>query len=365
SSYENAVREKLQDKSPRVRKVAVRTLKKMGVKGVVAPESFHSKDEWKFITRSWKTNKIERMIADLYDRRKAIRAKKYLANYGPEVLEFVVPLVNDKNNENVRVDALYVIGQVGDSSYEDVAIEKLLDRNRRVRQEAARTLTMIGTEKSIEPLKELLNDYNPNIRFNALRAIARIAPKKEKGLFVEALGNYDPRIRIYAVKALGDIKADDTLDYLSQLAQDEDPAVRYELARTLGKIGTEECLPTLKWLTNDPELNIRLLALKNIAKLNTPKAEEPLVKAAKGFDPRVAAKAILALGKMRSPKALGLAKRYLNDEHMTVRVACITVIGQMGSKDEKKKLLKPLLEAESTLVRKKAKEALAEVNSGQ
>ncbi|MFQ5953379.1 MAG: HEAT repeat domain-containing protein, partial [Candidatus Omnitrophota bacterium] len=107
NSYEDAVKEKLQDKSPRVRKVAARTLKKMGIKGVVAPESFHSKDEWKFVKRSWKTNKIKRTIVDLYDKNRSIEAKKYLANYGPEVLEFVVPLVNDKNNENVRVDALY------------------------------------------------------------------------------------------------------------------------------------------------------------------------------------------------------------------------------------------------------------------
>jgi len=361
SSYEEAVAGKLQDESPRVRKEAYKTLRVIGTKEYTEPESFHAEDEWEFINRGWKTNKIKRLVLKLYDKKQADSAKKYLSSYGPEVVEFVAPLVNDKNNENVRIDALYIIGQVGDSSYEELVIEKLRDRNRRVRQEAARTLTLIGTEKSIEPLKELLEDYNPDLRFNAIRALARIAPEQEKDLFIEALNNYDPRIRMFAVNALGKMKAADTVVYLSQMVQDEDTGVRFEVAKALGKIGTKECLKPLVWLTRDPEVSIRVLALRNVAKMDTPEAEKPLVKAAGSFDPRVASRAILSLGRLKSPKALDVARKYLDDEHILVRLACVEVLGMMGGEEERS-LLEPLLEAESTKVRKRAKKALAEVD---
>ncbi len=307
--------------------------------------------------------KIKRLVSQLYDRRSAIDAQRKLSSYGTEVTEYVLPLLQDKNNESVRIAALRVIAGVGDSSAEDEVVMALKDRNFRVRQEAARTLSVIGQkESSVEPLKKLLNDYQPNVRYNAIKALARIGTKGETDLFISALGDYDPRIRMFAVIALGKLKASKAVPYLSRMVRDIDPGVRLELVKTLGEINTDDCLQSLVWLTGDPDVNIRMLAVENVGRSNAAGAEEALIGAAGSNDSHIASRAILSLAQRKSSDAVKIARENLNDEHMVVKLAAIEVLGKMGGKDEKT-LLEPLLSAESTLVRKKAQEALAGVNS--
>ena len=353
-SLEEVVVERLKDPSKRVRREAVNTLDLIGAKVPVLPQV----EEKTWVKRDFENNKIKRLVAQLYDKGKRTEAQRYLTNYGSEVVEHVMPLLNDKNNESVRVAALYIIGQVGDSSAEDEVVKRLRDRNRRVRQEAARTLSIIGTKKSVKPLKRLLRDPDPNIKFNALRTLARIAPEDEKGLFVSVLGDYDPRVRAFAVLALGRLKAEDAVGYISQLTQDFDPGVRMAVSRTLGAIGTKECIQPLLWLISDMDINIRISAIEHIAWINNPQVEVILLDATDNPDPRIASRAFAALRRKNSSKVLEIAKDRLDDEHINVRLESIEIIGQMGNSSDKE-LLKPLLEAESSRVRNKVKEALA------
>jgi HEAT repeat protein len=359
SSVEEAVAEKLNDKSNKVRREAAKTLSI--IRKSKKPVSYtKSKASW--AKRDPQEYTAKRLVSQLYDRPTRAEARRSLASSGPEVVEYVVPLLKDKNNEFVQVAALYILSKTGDSSVEEEVIEKLRDRNHKVRQEAANTLGVIGTRKSIEPLKDLFNDHFPNVRFSALRALTRIAPKDETDLFISVLGDYDPRVRMYAIAALGKLRAKEAVPYLAQLTRDFDPGVRIAVVSALSRIGTKECVQPLTWLTGDPDLNVRLLAVKSLGELNIPDAEGPLVKAANSSDPRVAATAIIALGRRKSSKALEIAKKHLDDEYMGARIASIEVIGYLGGAGEKE-ALEPLLKAESALVRKKAKEALMEVNS--
>jgi len=296
----------------------------------------------------------------MYDKRGAVEAQRKLPTYGEEVIPYVLPLLDDKKNANVRASALIVIGDVGDASLEDNVAAMLSDRDARVRKEAARALSEIGTAKSVDKLKVLLRDYDPDVRFNALKALARVAPKEDTNLFISALGDYDPRVRRFAVIALGKIKAKESVSYIAQLTQDMDPAVRVEVARTLGKIRTVECLKPLSWMIADPEPFIRILAVDNIAVVESGETDVFLVDAARSTDPRVAARAITMLGLRKSPEALKVATEYIDDEHMDVRLAAIGAIGDVGGTKEKK-ILEPLLEAESGNVRKVAAASIQKI----
>ncbi|MGB3241715.1 MAG: HEAT repeat domain-containing protein [Candidatus Omnitrophota bacterium] len=355
SSAEEVVVEKLRDPSRRVRKEAAKALSAMGMKDIPVVAYKEKKSLW--VKRETGENKTKRLAFQLYDKRKRMDAQRNLAAYGKEATSYVVPLLEDKNNEFVRIAALRIIADVKDSSVEDQVIRRLRDRDTRVRQEAARTLSVIGTQKAVDPLKRLLNDRDTNVRFNALMALTKIAPKQEKELFITTLNDYDPRIRMVAIIALGKLKARDAVPYLSQLVQDYDPAVRMQLAKAFGRIGSKECLQPLFWLMGDPDPNVSILAVENISRLNIPEAETPLIEAAYNPDSRVASIAILSLGRRNSPKALEIAKENLDDEHMSVRLACIEVIGRNGDEGDRQ-MLEPLLEAESSQVRQKAREVL-------
>ena len=312
-----------------------------------------------------KPYKIKRLVSQLYEKPKAMNAQRQLVTYGTEVTPYVLPLLKDKNNESVRIAALRIIGQLGDSSAEKEVTALLKDRNNRVRKEAAKTLSVIAkSDSSVGPLKRLLTDPFPEVRFNALRALATLAREQETEIFIAALGDYDPRIRMFAVKALGDLKSKEAAPYLVQMVRDPDPGVRMALASTLPKIGTPDCLQAMQFLMNDPEVEVRILAVDNLAKLNVKGVDKVLIGASENMDPRIASRAIWALGVRKSPQALRIAREHLEDEFMAVKVASIAVVGMMGDKSDVP-VLKSLLEAESSKVRKEARKALGEVNVGK
>lgn len=307
--------------------------------------------------------RIKRLVSQLYDRKTAMDAQRRIVSYGTEATQYVTPLLKDKNNENVQISALYIIADIGDPSAEDDVIALLKDDDPRVRREAARTLSVIGTnEAAIEPLKELLDDYNPDVRYNAIKALATLARKDETDLFINGLGDYDPRVRFFSVVALGKLKSAKAVPYLAQLTRDFDPSVRMQVVIALERIGTDDCLQPLVWLMADPDVNIGMQAIRAIGQLKAKDADGVLVKAASRPNPRTASLAIEMLGRKKSPEALEAAKANIDDEHMSVKLAAIKVIGEMGGSAEKP-LLEPLREAESTQVRQSAQTALGEINS--
>ncbi len=307
--------------------------------------------------------RLKRYVSQLYDKRQAMEAQRRIPRYGKEATFYLIPVLSEKNNEAARIAALRVLANIGDPAAEDAVVKLLKDKNHRIRQEAARALSMFAEKEStIKPLKRLLTDYFPNVRYNAVRALSKLAPKDETDLFIAALGDYDPRVRLFSVIALRKLKSTEAVPYLTQLVRDIDPAVRIEVVKALGSIGTQDCVQPLAWLTGDPDVNIRIMAIAEIININADGVEKVLIDVANSSDPRVASRAILGLAERKSPKALEVAREYIDDEHMAVKLAAIEVIGRSGDESDEE-TLKPMLEAESTLVRGKAAEALANINN--
>ncbi len=308
--------------------------------------------------------KIKRLVSKLYDKRTVVDAQRNLTSYGNEVTPYLLPVLEERDNETAKVAALNVIANIGDASAEDAVVKLLRDRDDRVRQQAARTLSAMGVKNdyAIKALKEQLEDYNPNVRYNAIRALSKMAPKEDANLFIEALGDYDSRIRMFAVLALGRLEVREAVPYLAQMVRDPDPNVRMAVVIALSKLGTQDCLEPLVAMMRDPDLNVRMLAVEKIGHSTLRGADEPLVRVAGSRDPRVASMALVALSNRKSPLALETARKHIDDEHLDVKLTSIEVIGKMGDRNDLS-LLRSLTQAESSKVRKTAKEALAEVKS--
>jgi len=302
----------------------------------------------------------------LYDRRTVMDAQRNLMNYGSDVTEYLIPVLQDesgeKATERARLTALRIIASVGGPSAEDTVVKMLDDNDYKVRQAAAKALSAMAEKpSSVGPLKNLLmSDPNPNIRFNAMKALVRLAPEEETDLFIKALGDRDARIRRYAVIALGDIKSVRAIPALSQLGRDPDANVRLQLAIALAKIGNEACLPSLAELAQDQHPKVRMKAVKGVSRMEMKGAEDILVTASNGSDERLVMIAITALGDRKSDRALTVAQKHLKDERLAVRMVSIETVGKMGGEAEKP-LLESLLRSESSRVRNKAEEALVSI----
>ncbi|MCK5450151.1 MAG: HEAT repeat domain-containing protein [Candidatus Omnitrophica bacterium] len=314
--------------------------------------------------RSRGHTKIKRLISQLYEKPTRLDAQRQLSSYGSEVTEYIIPVLQGRDDPAVRVAALRVTHAIGDRSVEDIVVPMLKDRHSKVRQEAARVLGVVGSkETTIEALKSSIRDSSPNVRYHIVRALSQMPREQETDIFIGVLGDYESKVRKYAVIALGELKSVEAVSSLSRMIRDIDLEVRIEIVNTLAKIGTEECLPSLIWLTGDPDQNVRIKAVKAIGGIESNKTEDALISATDHIDPRIVSAAITELTKRESSKVLDIAKSYVNDEHMVVKVAAIETIGKMGTSSEKP-LLSGLLVAESTRVRDKATEALTVIGSG-
>ena len=54
--------------------------------------------------------RIKRLIAGLYDKKTAMDSQRKLTSYGPEVTEYLVPVLSSENKLAVRIAALRIIG---------------------------------------------------------------------------------------------------------------------------------------------------------------------------------------------------------------------------------------------------------------
>lgn len=312
--------------------------------------------------KNLKEYKIKKMVSQLYDKKYAMDALRNLPSYGKDVVQYVAPLLNDKNNDFVRMAALQIIAAVGDSSMEDKVLTMLKDRDPRVRKTAAYALSRIGTEKSIPQLKVLINDKEAEVRFNAIRALAKLSPKGETDLFIAMLKDYDPRIRLFSVKALSNLKYEKAVPYIAQHTGDPDPAVRYEVVKFYGAVATPECLQQLYLMSSDPDINIQVAAIDEISRFKVEEADRFLADAVESYDKRVAIRALRVLEAKNSPLAVEAARKHVDDESLDMRLISIRIIGKMGVKNDLA-TMEPLLGAESSRVREMARYAINQINA--
>ncbi|KJJ84652.1 conserved hypothetical protein, secreted [Candidatus Omnitrophus magneticus] len=301
--------------------------------------------------------KFKKLVKNLYDKTTILETQRQLATYGKSALPFVAPLLADQNNEDVRVAALWLIGNAGDASYEDNVIPMLTDRENRVRREAGHALSKIGTQKSIAALKNAINDNDAEVRFYAMKAFSRVATQEEIPILINAISDFDARVRKFAVIALGRLKSKEGLSQIAALKQDSDSGVRFEAVRALGEIGGIDTLMAITPFAGDPEIDVKVMAVNSIAKIDNTAADTILEDLSGATDPRVASTAIRFLGERKSSNALLVARKYIGDEHMEVRLASIEVFKSLGTKEERK-YLEPLLTSESSEVRKYAQVAI-------
>jgi HEAT repeat protein len=97
---------------------------------------------------------------------------------GPLVtLEQLLEALNDKTS-NVRADATYDLGRLGDKRAVEPLIAALRDRSSGVREGAASALGWLGDKRALKPLIRSMQDQSPMVRMSAALALGHLGDER-------------------------------------------------------------------------------------------------------------------------------------------------------------------------------------------
>ena len=103
-------------------------------------------------------------------------------------IEGLIQALNYQDDQNVRREAVWALGQIGDKR----AVEPLiscLDDDCLMKELAARSLGEIGDQAALNPLIELLEDDNLDVRGSAAKALGKIGDPRAVKPMIAALRN--------------------------------------------------------------------------------------------------------------------------------------------------------------------------------
>ncbi|MDM8000670.1 MAG: HEAT repeat domain-containing protein [Dehalococcoidia bacterium] len=151
----------------------------------------------------------------------------------------VAPLVQALKHEKdglVKYNAALALSKIGQPAV-DPLLESVDYDDADVRLEAVWALGQIGDDRAVEPLVEALKDEDWYVRKQAAVSLCTLKKPESVGLLVEALGDEDWHVRKQAARILGTVGDARAAKPLARTLRDEDPVVQQEAAAALGKIG--------------------------------------------------------------------------------------------------------------------------------
>jgi len=141
-----------------------------------------------------------------------------------EIKQYALSLIH-ANDENLRSNAIYVLGFAGDHHVLEYINLGLKDENPSIRQVSAEALGMLGFVESIEQLAYALTDEDYRIRLSAIKSLSCIkSPKVVEALKI-ALKDEHVWVRVSAVKALSSYDIKGLEKEIEQLLMDDAPPV--------------------------------------------------------------------------------------------------------------------------------------------
>jgi len=372
----------LQDRDWRVRATAARALGQISDPSALWPLDKAMRDRVKsvrleaaaILSRTGDPRAIGLLIDALGSRDWRIRkqARESIAKVGSRAVEMLIPILWARNWRK-RFDAVYTLGQIGDSRAVEPLIAVLQSKNHGIsqwlamlskelanrierwpddndsflrrqglhkvglkvlrnlgwgnateelRQEAAIALGQIGSAEAIGALSTALGDENVYLRVRAVDALEQIGDPRAVEPLVTALQDEDAGVRARAAAALGNIGDPRAVEPLIAILQDEDRSidwwkVYWKAVEALGKIGDPRAVgPALNgWClrtdswSRDGEKDVA----KALGKIGTP-AVEPLIAALQDKNWCVRSCATVALGNIGNPRAVEPVLATMRDE---------------------------------------------------
>ena len=197
-------------------------------------------------------------------------ASNVLVNIGSSALPILIEALENRN-ENIRVNVVEILGEIGDNRAVNGLCETLLRNTGHICVDAARALAKIGDPKATTCLRNKLDNCSAKFRYVYAKALTELGDSKGieilyselkggfEGLYSESIE--DEKRKINAAITLADFGEKDMIPVLYDLIMNVKYVTMPYLIVALGHFGPDAFPTLLKLLENN--LNHHLLLYRN------------------------------------------------------------------------------------------------------
>ncbi|MBN1533942.1 MAG: HEAT repeat domain-containing protein [Spirochaetes bacterium] len=182
-------------------------------------------------------------------------------------------------NDEVKVNAIDVLGHFQDRGALYVLLKTLNEPNRDIRLMTAKTLLRLGMPNAAMPLSQrLMVETEDDVKEMIMESLIRVRNSGNiSGLARVLNSDRNESLRIKAAFALGVVREQRAVTVLLQGAGDRSVKVRAEVANSLGMYKTSESIGRLLEMTErDDDIYVRSAALYSLKRINDRKTAVPL-----------------------------------------------------------------------------------------
>ncbi|HEY9070526.1 MAG TPA: HEAT repeat domain-containing protein, partial [Candidatus Ozemobacteraceae bacterium] len=214
----------------------------------------------------------------------------------------VIQLLESKANE-VRRQAIYVLGQIGRPEDAEIVTPHLKDEHWPARIAAAETLGVLGSPFAVEPLLDALEDDDEDLALAACKALGRIGDDRAVPGLITALQRESWTVKAQAIQTLGLMRARRAVPDLLRMMEEEALDLKIPVIRAIGEIRHPDSYKALRErFDRETDIEARTAYIDAFASIGQQAIVPELIELVKPIHPWEERRAaIRALGRLQAP----------------------------------------------------------------
>lgn len=262
-----------------------------------------------------------------YDEHFSYWIRRVLEGFPVQARKPVVQLLESKANE-VRRQAIFVIGQIGRPEDSEIIIPHLKDEHWPARIAAAETLGIISAPDAVDALLDALEDDDEDLSMAACRSLGRIGDDRAVPGLISALQRESWTVKAQAVQTLGRMKARRAVPDLIRMLDEEALDLKIPVVRAIGEIRHADSYKALHdRFERETDIEARVAFIDAFALLGQPAIVPELIDLLKPIHPWEERRAaIRALGQLRTTAAQAPLLEALKDNDPLISREALTAL---------------------------------------
>lgn len=264
----------------------------------------------------------------------------------------------------LRCKILEALGKIGDPSLFPLLVKEAKNEDIRIRSFAIWALGEMRSRKAVPTLLEVLQNDSGYPVITAIDALGKSGTPEQSPILMEYLKFDDTQTRYVAALAIGEIGNPKSAKALfDMMRKEKDMEVQEALARSLGKLGGADVINGfLGIIRTSPSPHLQRLAEIGLETAGL-EAVFSLLELLKERDLKLKIAAARILGALKATGATNDLLKMLRDPDKAVQLVAISALGNCGDESAIKPLMNLRNEADDSLLRQAALEAIGKIQA--
>jgi len=271
----------INDKDPLIRKDAAELLGIIGDSSVIdilGEKITRDKDEdvrieaIKSIQQIGNVSIVKFVIKALKDKSPVVKleAIKILELYGDKsIIPDVLKTLKKEQDSTVKSKLIYLLGKYGDKSLVKILVKYLDVSDSEIRKSAIEVLGDLGDITIIPKLKEIFkNDTSDDVKISCIFALSKFHTREMIPAFMELISSNNKNIKEAARTALNNLINENDFDYMIVCLQSENKEIKNYASTVLSKMKSNENVKKLFEIFKKSDGDYKLQLMKVISNAN-------------------------------------------------------------------------------------------------